>query len=344
MVSGALPPAFLAPLPLMPDPTFVHALLAHLRRQPLDLRLEVILAELLECGYSFDDFLVQPVGLFARRYRRDLGAVRDEEFERVHRPVVRTVLEVHREGLYDALPQQVFHQPGNAADAQPGVQSMVEDIRTQRRKEQDTRRFFLPFEQEFFRFRVRIEQEERRYFTNLSARWYNETMARFWGIADAGLPAGPFTNLLYLLPLAHGVVGDLRRTRLCFESVLGHSVLLRVVAPLHHALPTARTGSPVPTVGVTLGNLALGRDLVLDGEYRETLPALEIRLQGLVVPELAAYLNGEWPAKALALLCDYFVAFETDVAVVYEMALMEPCFCLGEGEGAAVLGYTTAGI
>ena len=328
----------------MPSPTFVHALLAHLRRQPLDLRLEVILAELLECGYSFDDFLVQPVGLFARRYRRDVGIVRDEEFERARRPVVRTVLEVHREGLYDALPQQVFHQPGNATDAPPGVRGMVENIRTQRRKEQDTRRFFLPFEQEFFRCRVRIEQEERRYFTNLSARWYNEAMARFWGIADAGLPAGPLTNLLYLLPLAHGIVGDLPRTRLCFESVLGHTVVLRVVAPLHYVLPTTGTGQPVTGMDATLGNLALGRDLVLDGEYRETLPALEILLQGLSVPELAAYLNGEWPAKALALLCDYLVSFETDVAVHYEMALAEPSFRLGEGEGAAVLGYTTAGI
>ena len=328
----------------MPDPTSVHALLAHLRRQPLDLRLEVILAELLDCGYSFDDFLVRPVGLFARRYRRDLGAVRDEQFERARRPVVRTVLEVHREGLYDALPQQVFHQSGTAAsDASGGVRAMVEDIRTQRRKEQATRLFFLPFEQEFFRCRVRIEQEERRYLTSLSARWYNEAMARFWGIADAGLPAGPLTNLLYLLPLAHGVVGDLPRTRLCFESVLGHPVRLRVAAPLRHALPPA--GAPLALgTGATLGNLALGRDLVLDGEYWETLPALEIRLQGLAVPELAAYLNGEWPAKALALLCDFFVAFETDVDVHYEMAVAEPAFRLGEGEWAAVLGYTTAGI
>ena len=103
----------------MPQPISVHVLLANLRRQPFDLRLEVILAELLDYGYAFDDFLVQPVGLFARRYRRDLGTVRDEEFQRAHRPVVRTVLELHREGLYDALPQQVFHQPGSGTPSAP---------------------------------------------------------------------------------------------------------------------------------------------------------------------------------------------------------------------------------
>ena len=329
----------------MPEKTSVHDLLAHLRRQPFDLRLEIILAELLDFGYSFDDFLVRPVGLFARRYRRDLGSVRDEQFVRSGRRVVRTVLEVHREGLYDTLPQQVFHQSGNlAADGPPGVRSMVDDIRAQRRQEQATRLFFLPFEQEFFRCRVRIEQEERRYFTNISARWYNEALARFWGIADAGLPTGPLTDLLYLLPLAHGIVGDLARTKLCFEGVLGHLVQLRVIAPLRHPLPSLRPQPAASATGLTLGNLDLGRDLVLGGDYQEMLPALEISLQGLAVVELEAYLTEQWPAKALALLCEYFIAFETDVVVRYGMALAEPSFLLGEGEEAAVLGFTTAGI
>ncbi|RZK28613.1 MAG: hypothetical protein EOO63_10875 [Hymenobacter sp.] len=221
------------------------------------------------------------------------------------------------------------------------LEAMVDDIRTQRRKEKATRLFFLPFEQEFFRFRVHIEQEERRYFTNLSARWYNKALARFWGVADSGLPPGPLTNLLYIIPLAHSIVGDLPRTQRCFESVLGQPVQLRVVAPLRHVLP-ATPGSH-PSEG-TLGNLALGRDLVLGGEYQETLPALEITLQKLSVAELETYLADEWPAKALHLLCTYFVAFETDVVVQYEMATPTLSFSLGEGEEAPVLGYTTGGI
>ena len=324
--------------------TSVRELLAHQRRQPFDLRLEVIMAELLAYGYAFDDFMVQPVGLFARRYRRDLGAVSEEPFERHHYPVVRTVLEVHREGLYDALPQQVFHQPGgNTTEHPPGLRAMIEDSRTQRRKEKATRRFFLPFEQEFFHYRVSIEQEERRYFTSLSARWYNEALARFWGLADAGLPPTVLTNLLYLLPLAAGIVGDLPRTRRCFESVLGQPVQLRVVAPQRHALPAPAAAAPLAAAG-TLGGLTLGHDLLLGGDYQETLPALEISLQSLSVADLEKYLTNAWPAKALALLCEYFVAFETDVALRYEMAAAEPEFRLGEGEDAPVLGYTTAGI
>ena len=316
-------------------------LLDSLHRQPYDLRLEVVLAELLDHGHSLDEFLVRPLGLFARSYRRDVGEVYEEEFQRARRPVIRTVLEVHREGLYDALPQQLFHQPGMDSGT-AGAASMIDEIRLQRQKERDIRQFFLPLEQEFFRCRVRIEQEERRYLANISAQWYNETMARFWGIAGAGLPAGPLSNLLYLLPLAHGLMGDLPRTQRCFESVLAHSVSLRVVAPIQLALPAAATNTP--TIGATLGNLALSVDSVLGGDYREVLPALEVSLLGLSVTELEAYLNQEWPARALALLLEYFVAFETDVTLVYGLTQSTPSFLLGEGAQSAVLGYTTAGI
>ena len=318
-------------------------LLARQRRQPFDVRLEVLLAELLAYGYAFDDFVVRPVSLFARRYRRDLGAVSEEPFERHHREVLRTVVEVHREGLYDALPQQVFHQPGGSTGGHPpDVQAMVADSLAQRRKEKATRKFFLPFEQEFFRYRVRLEQEERRYFNSLASNWYNEALARFWGLADAGLPAVVLTNMLYLLPLACHIVGDLPRTQRCFESVLGQAVQLRQVAPQRHSLPAAP--AVADSTSGTLGSLALGRDLVLGGDYQETLPALEVTVQGLSVAELEAYLTGGWPATALALLCEYFVAFETDVVINYEMVATEPEFRLGEGEAAPILGFTTAGI
>lgn len=318
-------------------------LLERQRRQPFDVRLEVLLAELLAYGYAFDDFVVRPVSLFARRYRRDLGAVSEEPFERHHREVLRTVVEVHREGLYDALPQQLFHQPGGSpAGHPPTVRAMVEDSLAQRRKEKATRKFFLPFEQEFFRYRVRLEQEERRYFNSLATTWYNEALAHFWGLADAGLPPVVLTNLLYLLPLACHIVGDLSRTQRCFESVLGQAVQLRVVAPQRHPLPAAPSATALASG--TLGGLALGRDLVLGGDYYETLPALEVTVQGLSVAELEAYLAGGWPAKALALLCEYFVAFETDIVVRYDMASTEPEFRLGEGAAAPILGFTTAGI
>ena len=247
---------------------------------------------------------------------------------------------MHREGLYDALPQQLFHHPGDPT--QQGVRSMIEDIQKQRRREKATRRFFLPLEQEFYRFRVLLEQEERRYMTNLSAQWYNEVLARFWELAGQ-LPPRQLTTLLYLLPLAHRITGDLPRTQQVFESVLEVPVLLRTVAPLQFAAEELQVGGTAP--GTVLGQGELGRDFVLSGAYQETLPALEISLQSLTTAQLEVYLAPDtWQARALKLLCNYFVAFETDVVLRYEMAPTSQSFTLSDEGESAVLGYTTVGL
>lgn len=320
----------------------LQQLFVQLRRRPIDLRLEIVLADLLAHGYEFDDFIIRPVSLFARRYRRDLGTTTEEQTNRWSSP--KTTVDVHREGLYDALPQELFHHPTDPTP-RPGVQPMVEEIQTQRRKEKATRRFFLPLEQEFYRFRVLLEQEERRYMTNLSAQWYNEVLARFWNL-EGQLPARQVTTLLYLLPLAHRITGDLELTRRCFESVLETPVVLRTVAPLSFATPTTLAAAPTAgSGGLSLGNLELGRQFVLGGMYQETLPALEISLPELTTAALESFLSDSWQARALQLLCQYFIAFETDVVLRYEVAQEAPAFVLADADGEApVLGYTTAGL
>ncbi|PJJ59350.1 type VI secretion system baseplate subunit TssG [Hymenobacter chitinivorans] len=336
LVSPEVRPAAPAARPV----STLQQLFTQLRRRPIDLRLEVVLADLLAHGYQFDDFIIRPLSLFARRYRRDLGATTEEQTNRWSSP--KTTVEVHREGLYDALPQELFHHPSDPTP-RPGVQPMVEEIQTQRRKEKAARRFFLPLEQEFYRFRVLLEQEERRYMTNLSAEWYNEVLARFWNL-EGQLPARQVTALLYLLPLAHRITGDLELTRRCFESVLETPVVLRTVAPLRFATP-APAAPAASSGGLSLGNLELGRQFVLGGLYQETLPALEISLPDLTTAALESFLSDTWQARALQLLCQYFIAFETDVVLRYEVAQEEPAFVLADADGEApVLGYTTAGI
>ncbi len=320
---------------VVPSP---RQLLAQLQCQPFDLRLEVVLTDLMANGYQLDDFIIRPVSLFARRYRRDIGTVREEQPERWL--ATKTAIEVHREGLYDALPQQLFHHPGDPK--QKNVPSMIADIQSQRRREKATRLFFLPFEQEFFRCRVLLEQEERRYMTNLSTHWYNEVLTRFWELSGQ-LPTAPLTTLLYLLPLAHRIVGDLPRTQQCFESVLEVPVRLRTVAPLHFTRETIAASEN--SAGGVLGHSELGRDLVLTGAYQETLPALEISLHSLSTAELEVFLApGSWQARALQLLCQYFVAFETDVVLHYEVAAANRSFVLSDEGETAVLGYTTSGL
>ncbi|UOQ74791.1 hypothetical protein MUN79_13525 [Hymenobacter cellulosilyticus] len=84
---------------------------------------------------------------------------------------------------------------------------------------------------------------------------------------------------------------------------------------------------------------------MLGGMYQETLPALEISLPELTTEALEGFLSDSWQARALQLLCQYFIAFETDVVLRYEVAQEAPAFVLADPNGEApVLGYTTAGL
>lgn len=72
---------------------------------------------------------------------------------------------------------------------------------------------------------------------------------------------------------------------------------------------------------------------MLDGDYHEALPGLRV-----------ADLEGYWHTMVPALFGEYFVAFETDVVMRYEVGATEASFKQGVGEVAAILGFTTAGI
>lgn len=117
-------------------------------------------------------------------------------------------------------------------------------------------------------------------------------MTRLSSIGDAGLPDGPLTNLLNLLPLAHRIVGDLPRKARYFASVLEQPVQPWVVSPIPHAPPVVPPDAQVTVAGDTLSNLALCCALVLGGDYLETLPTLEISVCGLSIVQLEAYLSG----------------------------------------------------
>lgn len=84
---------------------------------------------------------------------------------------------------------------------------------------------------------------------------------------------------------------------------------------------------------------------MLGGAYQETLPTLEISLLSLSTAQLETYLApASWQARALALLCRYFISFETDVVLRYEVQAAGQSFVLSDAGETAVLGYTTAGL
>jgi hypothetical protein len=72
-----------------------------------DFRAEVLVAFWLENGEkSLDNITIRPNGTFQRPYRKDVLEIEQSEKEQPDG----VTLHISREGLYDMLPEGVFHQ------------------------------------------------------------------------------------------------------------------------------------------------------------------------------------------------------------------------------------------
>ena len=76
-----------------------------------DLKVEFILGELLESGLDPEDVVINALGIFKRRYGKDIVGGEMREYKTNKRQYLK--LDINRNGIYDLLPKGLFHQPQN---------------------------------------------------------------------------------------------------------------------------------------------------------------------------------------------------------------------------------------
>ncbi len=315
----------------------------YLRNLPVDARIEVILANLLEKGISLDDLIVQPIGIARRRYHKDWEAVKPgnqmfehgapdttgdllDQYDDRDNPIHgKIIISVNREGLYDYMPEGIIHQPQYAVKDDP--ENTIKEIKEQRAREQAARKFFMPIEQEFYRLRIALEMDETKYFITPENIGKHELIQQFWDIPSFLSPQ-QICSMVYLLPLTHNIAGDFKLTELCFESILNVPVSIRNGFPLSHDIvinkPSSRHDDDSTIWDNGLGSLAIGVDFILSGgEYLETIPSITVRVGPVANEELSEFLeaklgNGYFKGTnrlILDYLIEIFMPFEADTVI-----------------------------
>ncbi len=341
-------------------------------RVGVDVRLEVLLAELYLGGLDpRQEIMIYPQGLFARDYRPDVGVGTGptsvqvgpvHEFDGVapldNAPDAPTFLNipVYRDGLYDYLPEGLFHQPTEIDERE-----YAKEIDEQYRRAQAARRFFRPIEQEFFLQGLLLELEERKYLINeenLRQNAQGAILRNIWGLPSDRLKRVPrekgtgwtttraplldvrqLNNLLHLLPVAHRLVNHQPLIERLFALVLGVPVQLRTIPPLLLLIELGPDDAPSP---VALGQIEMG-NFSLEGVYQDTMPALEIRLGPLNEAQLTDFLPEGRSKAVLDLLTGYFLPAETEL-VTHLLTDEDNQFLTLAEEGAnptSVLGWAS---
>ena len=234
--------------------TLVEEIQSVLDDIPLDLRAEVLVNDLILRGVSVSDLFVKPVGLFRRTYDKDIYSIETTEFRDGQEA---QVLRLNREGLYDSLPENLFHYPpSNKPNAFKDVSQMVSEVKLRAQEEENARNFFFAFETEFFRQRISNEWLERRLYDTITYSMDDEEMLSYLNLPSL-LSKRQKGILFYLYPIIYRIRGDLKLMSAAY------SVILHDKIEIHQELSTVSNEEFSKNDTISLGQYHLSTSFTL---------------------------------------------------------------------------------
>lgn len=304
----------------------IEQLYRELLSNHFDIKAEALMNQGLKNQVHHEDFVVLPNGHFYREYRKDLLLVDRLEDNRRYDWLQ---LRLSRIGLYDLLPEGLFHQstPGTH---QGSAAEMAAASKIDKKKENSVRKFFQPVEHQLFLQRVQIEAAEEQLLEGINGNLLNDYFFEFWQL-PAGLPSRAASMLVLLLPYAHKISGDISLMQDCLEILLHEQVIIS----------TYESGTCyADTEPAGLGSAQLGNDLVCGNSFEEDYPCLRYTIGPLKNTSPVAYVAGGEYELLLQVFNNFFAPVESDITIDIEIDPDKAIIKLA-GEEEPILGYST---
>lgn len=288
-----------------------------------DYKAAVLAAELVESGFDINRLFIWPSGSSRRNFSKDVLSVEWHATENGYKELL--CIRSSREGLYDMLPEGLFHQPVPYTSTR-STEEIIDQIKRHKLEEKEARKFFLPLEAEINLFRILIELRENKIDKK---NIYDDLIKIFhpgWEIFSL-LDQQQSNIFLHMIPFLHGVKGDLEK----LENLA--SLLLQMPV----TISTEPTGPQQAGLQSRTGECLLGVDMICGDVFDEGDEALVINV-GPVSAQMAMQLfPGERLEKIMRWLVAYFVPAEMEVRLQTNILPEERVLVLDRD---AVLGYT----
>ncbi|MEQ9440329.1 MAG: type VI secretion system baseplate subunit TssG [Cyclobacteriaceae bacterium] len=303
---------------------------ASLGSPSVDAKPEVIIANALRHQLlTPEDVIIRSISTFQRSYTKDLFSIeRREKDDGKSYYYVNTT----REGLYDTLPEGIFHQTLKK-DAQIDTEAAVEELALHRQEEKAARLFFLPLEQEFYRLQMLAEWQESNILLSTLDRQQYEALIDLWNLPK-GLSTYQIIMMLHIIPLLHRVVGDETAT----ANLLGLVMEIPVMVRAYQSTSQRIDDVDLPP----LGEFQLGKDSILGNHIEDYHPNYQLIVGPVKKKYITNYLPGGKGSKTLVGLCAFFLPCQSDISMTIEIEQEESGFVLDRDlAGEGYLGYTT---
>jgi hypothetical protein len=295
---------------------------------PVDIRAEVLLAQCIESGLVQKEFAVQADGFFYRTYVHDLYEAKVDDQNKYMEFLS---LHLSRQGLYDALPEGLFFQAEPGGRRAKTAAEMAEEYRQNKNKEKEIRKFFAPFENEFFLHTLQNEIIESNLLQGLRSGWLKEYFIDFWGLPH-DIPVNAALVMVMFLPYVHIIAGNLEATAGVLEKIINEPVEIDLKYDYDNA------GYSDYNI---LGRFTLGSELVCGKSFREQFPVVSVNIGPLQKTKGYQYVNGGNYFSLLQCFFNYFIPANAEVKTNILLKSKAEKLILNKNEEAPLLGISS---
>jgi type VI secretion system protein ImpH len=297
-----------------------------------DFKAATIAAELIEQGLvNADQVIILPVGARQRAYAKEIAGV--TTYESVYRNREMINIHVNHEGLYDMLPEGLFHQPP-ASSLMITEEEMIKDIAQRREEEKQARNFFAPMEAELYHLRTIIELYEGRLDRKSEYDDLINIFLKEWKEFKCFTKA-QMVILLQVLPVIHE-----HRNNLSFISSI-INMMFKINIHMEYRLTAMKIPEDVlEKMDTKIGVGVLGVNFIA-GRVNEQEEELHITIGPANAQQIIDFLPGTRSEIALNVLLSYFIPLQTGISYQFNIDAAHQKLVIGQQQQNSCLGYTT---
>lgn len=300
-----------------------------------DFKATVVAADRIQNGQDSNTIEIIPLGGNRRAFAKEIENIEEQIAETSGNKYTR--ITINKEGLYDMLPEGLFHTLATGTDILD-EDIMIEDIQIKRQEEKDARTFFAPFEIEIFHIKTLLELYENRLDMQTSYSEMGNLLAHSWNELKF-LNNKQRVIWMHFIPEIQSRKNDLNYCQKLLSLLLNIPI---TISKKNLELETTSNHSDFEA-SFSLGNIDLGINSVTKNSIKTSSQVIEIKIGPTSQQLIKDYLPNQHKEKIIKMTLDYLLPVDAEVVITYDLLPENKYSKLFDNpnESTTVLGHTS---
>ena len=301
-----------------------------INRLNTDFRAEVVAAGLIESGQDAEKVLIVREKGDKRHISKDIAKVKNE-FSK-HDLMEYLYIYTNRSGIYESIPENIFHQPFSTAQRKGSKEAVIEEMRKNRNEEMYARRYFQPFEMVIDQLLIDAQIYEREFDKKNFHSNLKDILVGFWSVLRF-MTLKQAVFFIKTIPVLNHITADFDTAGKLMGIVLDSPVKIELgdVSEIQTNL-SAKIGKE---------NWRLGTDAVLGSSFKDNEEDLVVTVGPACPKALKALINGSNNQFILEQLLVMMLPANRKKRVKYKVKDELAKFRLSDDTHKAYLGINT---